>query len=262
MVFDAEAHFALRDWQEARVRLEKALAKGGSEPSLGEITLRARRLLADTDARLAEQQERRQAKDKYLQFSNRRDEAMFQGALFTGTELPANVEATRFAASQALRLFGLSLDGKGSLAFEASFSKQERDDITDGCYELLLIVAEVAAGQDHIEEALQLLNQARGLRPTTKAFHLRHARYLQQSGDLAGAEQEIERAASLQPNSVDYFLLGDDQRRHGDVRGAIQHFENALRIQPDHFWAHYFLAVCFLSAEVEGAGSTRRPRPI
>ena len=77
---------------------------------------------------------------------------------------------------------------------------------------------------------------------------------MQRSGDLAGAAQEIERAASLQPNgALDHFLLGDDLRRQGDVRGAIQHFDNVLRVQPDHFWAHYFLAVCFLSADVEGA---------
>ena len=105
------------------MRLEKALAKGGSEPSLGEITLRARRLLADTDARLAEQQERSNALDKYRQFSDGCDLVRFHGTLFTGLELPAQLEATQSAARNALGLFGLSPEREGSLTLGARYQR-------------------------------------------------------------------------------------------------------------------------------------------
>src|SRR5262249_38701665 len=122
------------------------------------------------------------------------------------------------------------------------------------CYELLLILAETQAHQPealargHVEEALRTLDRAvHQLGAPTQAYFVRRTRYLQQLGKLVEARTEREHAAACLPGSpLDHFLLGDDQQRQGNVTVAIRHFEEALRLQPDHFWARYFLAVCYL----------------
>ncbi|MBI3466530.1 MAG: protein kinase, partial [Planctomycetes bacterium] len=246
-----ESHMAQAEWQEAKVPLEKALALSRAQPSLHDVTVRTERLLVETDRELRQRQARRQAEHNYHQFFQHRDEVLFHGSQFTGVHLPTNVEATLRAGQTALSLFGLSLEGERALALDPCFSDREKDEITSGCYELLVILAEAVVQQDppQVDQALGLLGQAIKLGPPTRAtqaYHLRRARYLEKLGDHAGAEKENERAATLQPASaLDHFLLGDDLRRQGNLPAAIREFENALRVQPDHFWARYFLAVCF-----------------
>jgi tetratricopeptide (TPR) repeat protein len=82
---------------------------------------------------------------------------------------------------------------------------------------------------------------------------------LQVLGDDAGAAQERVRAAAVQPASaLDYFLLGDDRQRQGRPAEAQADFQNALRLQPDHFWARYFLAVCYLRLQRPGDARAAR----
>jgi tetratricopeptide (TPR) repeat protein len=58
----------------------------------------------------------------------------------------------------------------------------------------------------------------------------------------------------MQPTlAVDHFLLGDDFRRQGKMEEAIMAFDSALRADSGHFWARYFLAVCFLPNEARAA---------
>src|SRR5262249_8612314 len=172
---------------------------------------------------------------------------------FTGVDLPIHLQATRKAAEEALALFGLRSEGEGALVLDPCFSPREKAEITAGCYELLLVLAEAVARHDsHKPEAqaraaLHLLDRAVQLGPPTQAYHLRRARYLQQLGDVEGTAQERVRAAAVQPASaLDYFLLGDDRQRQGQPAAALGDFENALGKQADHFWARYFLAVCSL----------------
>src|SRR5262249_10907053 len=101
--------------------------------------------------------------------------------------------------------------------------------------------------REHVQEAVCILDRALQLEPPTRAYHARRARYLEQLGDLAGARREMEQAAACQPTTaLDHFLLGDDEQRQGQLPAAIRRFEEALWLQPDHFWARYFLAVCYL----------------
>jgi tetratricopeptide (TPR) repeat protein len=257
LLWTARAAARTEQWPDAKLALARTLTLVGSESSLAELQGQAERLLAETDRKLGEQEALRRARASYQTFFQKRDDALFHGTLFTGVDLPAHLEATRQAAEEALALFGG--EAETPLVLDSSFSPREKAEISSGCYELLLVLAEAVARHDsHKSEAqakvaLRLLDRAARLGPPTQAYHLRRARYLEELGDDAGAAQERVQAAAIQPTSaLDYFLLGDDRQRQGQTAKAQADFQNALRLQPDHFWARYFLAVCYLRLQRPG----------
>ena len=81
---------------------------------------------------------------RYQQFQRGRTDALIQDNQFTDLDLPGNKAATREAAVAALAVFGTSsTEGSWELApLPASLSAQEQDDVKQGFYELLLILAE------------------------------------------------------------------------------------------------------------------------
>ncbi len=106
---------------------------------------------------------------------------------FTGMDLRTSQETIRQAVRAGLAVYGTSGSGEpwrlGPLP--ASLSQLEHQDIKEGCFELLLILAELA---DQPDPALRLLDSAARLRPPTRAYHLRRAACLNSRGDRAGAE--------------------------------------------------------------------------
>jgi tetratricopeptide (TPR) repeat protein len=56
---------------------------------------------------------------------------------------------------------------------------------------------------------------------------------------------------------MDYLLIGEEHHRRGDLPRAIRAFQNALLWQPDHFWARYFLSVCYLRSQPARADLAR-----
>src|SRR5687768_10633328 len=95
--------------------------------------------------------------------------------------------------------------------------------------------------------AVKVLDRAARLGLSTRAYHLRRARYLTQRGDGTGAGRELALAEAIRPlTATDYFLLGTDGQTWNRPSLAIGDFEAALRLQPDHFWALYGLAACSL----------------
>ena len=137
-------------------------------------------------------------------------------------------------------------------------SSQERDEVAEGCYELLLIWAEAVArplppaedARRQAGQALQILELTAKLPPSlrpTRAYHSRRAEYLAMQVDAAGERAERAEADRLQPEGAfDHFLDGRELYKRGRWTEAIDHFEATLREQPDHFWAQCLLAICDL----------------
>jgi tetratricopeptide (TPR) repeat protein len=237
---------------EARIHLSEARRQIGSDPALAGLETSVESLLAETDRRLQQETALRQAEKTYQEFMKLRDEALFQGTLFTGVDLPANLNKVRATAEKALRLFRVAVDTAEGPVFEESFPTGKRKEVTASCYELLLLLAETAAQEQpaRIQDALALLKRAGQLGYQTKAFHLRQARYLKLLGSEGAAAKESDQADKLPPaGALDYFLMGEDYQRHGKLDKAIRAFKNALLLKEDHFWARYFLAVCYLRLE-------------
>jgi eukaryotic-like serine/threonine-protein kinase len=183
---------------------------------------------------------------RYQQFQRGRTEALIQDSQFTDLDLPSNKAATRGAAGAALEVFGTPrVGGWWELApLPASLSDRERDDVTQGFYELLLILADA---MDHPAEGLRHLDSAAGLRPLTRAYHQRRAGYLAKAGDRPGSEKERRAAEALLPTTAsDHFLIGCEQYKREEFRTANRHFDLALRLQADHLWAQCMSALCYL----------------
>jgi tetratricopeptide (TPR) repeat protein len=244
--------WAKGDGPGARASLRSARDQCAAEPALAGLKAEAERVLEQIDRRLADQQ-------RYDRFVRQRHEALFHATLFAGNiDLARNLDVTRAAARDALALFGVRVDAGGPPDLDGtSFGEDVKAEITAGCYELLLVLAEAEAQplpgdgleehHDRARQALATLDRAARLGLSTRTYHRRRARYLDQLGDEAGAGEERRRAAQLPPaGALDYFLLGDELLRHGDPAGALPAFDKALALQRNQFWPHYFRAICCL----------------
>jgi tetratricopeptide (TPR) repeat protein len=251
LVHDGQTAAQARDWPKARELGERALALiGPQEEALGPLRDQAQRLRDEAAGH-------QQAEDRFQQFTKERDEVLFQATLATGEGSQANVRQTRAAAPRTLALARMSLGGQAPLAPDPYWTAEENATAAAGCYELLLVLAEAEGhpllGEEpepQLRQALRLLDRAASLgwsSHPTQAYHLRRARYLEQLGDQAEAQQERRRAAERPPTTaLDHYLLGDAEYKQRHFAEAVRHFENALAVQPDHFWARYFLSMGYL----------------
>src|SRR5262249_55838628 len=160
---------------------------------------------------------------------------------FTGLDLPANLQATRAAVREALRVFAGAGpdDDRAPAALPATLSPGEQSEVNEGCYELLLILAEAVAqpmpGQAATPQArqgLRILDQAARLRPEpTRAHHLRRADCLARVGDEDGEARATEAAKRLEPLTAhDHFVDGQEHYRRGRWSVALGHFDATLRL--------------------------------
>jgi eukaryotic-like serine/threonine-protein kinase len=239
------------DWNTAQMQWLLARDKIGAAPELAELQPVVDRLLDQANHQVTD-------RDRYRKFLKLRDEALFHASLFTGTDLASSLKKTRTAVMDGLALYGISLESGDRPALGGSVLRpDEQAEVVAGCYELLLVLADAVAqplpgqAEEQIEEqareALAILKRAAGFGPATRAFHLRRAQYLTQSGERQLAREERERAKRLQPADVmDYFLVGNEEYRQGRLTEAIKHLEKALQLQPEHFWAQYYLGLCRL----------------
>jgi tetratricopeptide (TPR) repeat protein/tRNA A-37 threonylcarbamoyl transferase component Bud32 len=244
----------------------RAAEKAAQVPPLAGLMAEAQQGLDETHRRQAAQAERAKAqaeRDKalanYRRFLERRDEALLHASQSAGLDLPDNVQATRAAARSALELFGLLDPGAraGEALEESPLGEGERNTVRADAYELLLILAAAEAqplapedARRQGEKALQVLDRAAQLRAPTRAYYRQRAAHLAARGDAAGAATENARADALGPeNAVDHFLLGVEAYRRQELGQAILSFQTASGLQPKHFWAEYFLAVCFLRSQ-------------
>jgi tetratricopeptide (TPR) repeat protein len=190
-------------------------------------------------------------------FERWRDEVLLRGSGPVGVDEAANREAAREAANRALKVIGSAPDPGTAVTITPLFSGAEREEIVDGCYQILLVLADVLARQSP-QEALKILDEAAGLRGRkTHAYYQRRGRYSRILGREAAAEERrrADATRSEPPEAIDAFLVGvdvfmrnEEQPTRGDLSAAIGHFEQALRAKPGYFWASYYLAVCSLKA--------------
>jgi len=256
-LFKALAAVAEKKWTDAKLILAPLLQSLKGEPRLGSHRKRADTLLAQVEQGIQAEEHQRQDQRRYDLFLQRRNEAFFHETQFTGLDLPANLQATRAAVQEALRLFAVPGAGDSWTQSElpASLAPSERDAIVAGCYELLLVLAEAVAqtlpGEDagvQADRGLRILDQAARLRPEpTRAYHWARAACLAHKGDGASAARQRAEADRLRSTTaLDHFLDGQEHYRRRDWAAALRDFDTVLRLQPDHFWAQCLAAICAL----------------
>jgi len=245
-IFQAQETQARGDLAGARAMLRELRPLIESEPKLGDLHMLINGQLTRIEEGLAEQSSRAADRARYDQFLRLRNEAFFRDTQFTGLDLPGSQQATCQAVEAALAVFAAPASpGAWRLAaLPASLAARERTEIAQGCYELLLVLAQA---EPTPKAGLRRLDQAARLRPPTRAHHLRRAACLTRAGDSAGAERELRLADRLPASTAfDHFLIGQESYKRGDPIAAIRHFEAAVQLQPDHFWAQCLSAICWL----------------
>jgi tetratricopeptide (TPR) repeat protein len=186
-------------------------------------------------------------RQRFGDFRDLYNKAVFHDTRFTALDLPGNEAATRQAVVAALDVYAAPGPGDtwapGSLP--ASLSPSDRAEIAEDCYELLLVLSQAETPP---ERGLSRLDQAARLHPApTRAYLSRRALCLERAGDRQGAERE-RRDADNQPVTTpfDHYLAGQDAYKRREPIAAIRHFDATLREQPDHFWAQCLSAICWL----------------
>ncbi len=245
------------DWVAAKTQLTSALALGRTEPRLVQIRHAVTKMLEQTDLKIAERTSREAARVRFEAFQRYYDEAVFYQSEYTGLDPRANLRASRGAARHALEQYDRQEMNQSQLALATDhLDSAEVAAVSARYYELVLVLAEATAqllpGEDaaaQAHRALDILDEARRTRMRTAVFHRRRAVYLEQTGDLDGAEDELRNAsapARSDHSSVDAFLEAEDAYHRRDYKKAIQAFHRVLSREPDHFWAQYLLAICHL----------------
>ncbi len=246
----AEAAAQAGDWQSATFQVAEALRRIEETEDPSGLHKRATDLQYQAEQQLADRAHLRQF-EKYYHDAQSRWGLVFDRAS------PNDLKQIRTAARAALVEFGIQPEAGDAPVLSASYTPEEKTAIVAGCYELLLMLADVAAlpqpepkGEAIPEQtgrAAQILQRAARLGPVTQAYYYRLAKYLQRLGDETGARNAASQAAATPPaGPLDCFLAGQEQYRSGQIGPAREGFERALLAQPNHFWARYFLALCHL----------------
>jgi tetratricopeptide (TPR) repeat protein/tRNA A-37 threonylcarbamoyl transferase component Bud32 len=268
------------DPEQSEVLLVRAREKIDAEPALEDLWDDVEEALAPVKARVAALRAYRD------HFVRDRDEALFHATLAGGDDFQTNRDRAREKARAALAAVGLSPEG-GALALGPGFTPEEKADVQTGSYSLLLLLAETEArrlpqqtAEDYrraLRQALALLDRAGALGVRTRAIHLARARYLLLLGESAwaiewmnaplflfpryllllaevlGAAKEKAQARALESETdldpQDHFLVGHELYSQGDHGHAAQEFRRAVQLNPQHFWAHYFLGICCVTAD-------------
>jgi tetratricopeptide (TPR) repeat protein/tRNA A-37 threonylcarbamoyl transferase component Bud32 len=262
VLFKAQVEVLKSNWPEAKLTLSNLLKNElkTEDPRLANLRVRAKQQFALAESGFQAEKEQKEALRHYGRFLQRRGEAYFHETQFTGLDLPTNLQATRAATREALGHY--AVPGQGDAwtlsALPASLSPREKTEIVEGCYTLLLDLAEAVSqavpGEDpkqQAERGLQILEQARRLRPeSSKAYHLRRAACLARLKDEAGASREQAEAERLPPaTTLDYFLSGKDLFARRLWNKAARDFDAVMERQPDHFWARCLSAICALQTK-------------
>ena len=234
-------------WSDAEIALTRVQAEIRDEPVASDLARRTSELLEQAGLDGAN---RRPGPPRGLlrTFLDRRRDALFQGTHFLWLGRPYEPEKVRARARSALAVFGVqSSDESWALGpLPESLTPAERDDVREGCYELLLVLAET----EEPDRALRVLDAAGKLRPASRAYHMRRADCFARRGDASAAEHE-RRAAEALPlaSPLDHFLVAKDLYRRGNWAEALAHFDTTLARQPGHFWSNCLSAICCLQLQ-------------
>jgi serine/threonine protein kinase/tetratricopeptide (TPR) repeat protein len=201
---------------------------------------------------------------RFRDFTQSRDEALFQGSLLAAQDESRNdwalVAPDTVAASARLALDRAGVDSQGvpTLARDSYLTTAQKQQLENDCYELSLTLAEaighttatmtLAERHSRATQGLQILEQARLLAGNSMAFHKPRAKLLALLGDAEGAKSEQRMAEELHPGSAsDLMYMGLEQFHAGNLIEACRLFNQTLRLNPNHFEAQVLLAFASLN---------------
>ncbi len=244
------------DLTNAKIKLGTFRGRILREPRLRDLVVRVDKELGNVDGKLADLDQRASRLASYQverarlqKFRDLWNQASIYDIQLNGLDLATNQTSAVRVARAALALFAAPSGGDtwGLAAPSKSHTQAEQAEVAEGCYGLLLALAEA---EPTPAEGLRRLDEAARLWPATMAWHLRRAACLARAGRMAEAEQERDAADRTLPSTAfDHFLIGQERYKRGDPSAAMSEFYAALEIQPNQFWSQCLRSVCFVKLE-------------
>lgn len=247
-----------QDWQKAELLLTNLQTALSGEPRLVDLHQRAGELLELNRRQATVAQHAIDQKNRFVKFCTLRDIALECDAEFAAFDQPANIQATRTAACNALQVYGKVEDDRWIFGDRPrELQPDQLRVLADGVYELMLVLAEAVArplpGEDakvQAERGLAILDQAARMRPETRALWQRRADCLARAGRQEEAQIARNQAQMSEPKGAfEHFLCGRQYYKQREFAAALAHFEIVVQIQPDHFWAHCLMGICALQEQ-------------
>ncbi|MCH8047715.1 MAG: tetratricopeptide repeat protein [Planctomycetes bacterium] len=244
----AQASIAAGDDLRASTYLGEAkgrLANGND--TLGTLAAQTDGLLAQVEARLADQ-------ERLAQFQKLVEQFHSHGLATAWVVRKRGYEYCR----QALQLYRADEDLPWTRqpAVE-NLTAQQSEPLKDSVFELLVLLADWqihAPGKqprpDDYRRAIELLTRAEHGYAPTRSLYQRRSGYWSAVGDEQAARADAARAAAIEPVlALDRYLLGDACRREGQPAEALEQFSQAIRLKPDHFLSLFRMGTCLRALE-------------
>ncbi len=109
-----------------------------------------------------------------------------------------------------------------------------------------MLLGEVALAQAHVDEAITELSAEQQRNPLNGAVYDRLGDAYSRKGDYAAAQQTLQRALLLEPNSTGpYILLGKVLLKRNDPATAAGFLERAERMDPANYMTHNLLGQAY-----------------
>jgi tetratricopeptide (TPR) repeat protein len=234
-------------------------------------------------------QAREAARTQIQDFDALADEARFYASNTDSTAEHApyyDPEKSRIASRQALATAAV-----WGPTFERLPFGEDRQRLREEMYELLLLMIQDACQSPHSFAAADvsgLLDRAQQMMPKpSRGYYLLRGQYCRLLNDPEGAarQERLANAPDTPSIAFDSFLLGEECRRRSaneaapptapdavssrqkeDLAQAIDFYRQAVTRDPRHFWAHFQLGRCYMSAgrmpeAVEALGTCVALRP-
>jgi serine/threonine protein kinase/Tfp pilus assembly protein PilF len=219
--------------------VEKAAASASLRPRRNE----ARKSLARIDALRSRREARAAALARFRRFQQRRDQALYRWSSFALERLAGlapdpsatNRRSARMAAFDALGVFGIPRELHRAPRLDPSLTEGERNSVRAACYDCLLILADLARTSPPSRQRLLAGGQYLGVPADLQRWA--------EGGSSAREPPELGRLPQVWAGLA-LFWQGARELQAGRSSTAALRFAAALRHQPDHYWAHFFLALC------------------
>ena len=108
------------------------------------------------------------------------------------------------------------------------------------------LLGEIALAGEHLDEAIAEFEKERAMNPLNGSVYDRLGDAYTRAGNYQMAQQSLQRAVLLQPNSTGpYILLGKVLLKRQDPASAVMYLERAVKMDPTNYMTHSLLGQAY-----------------
>ena len=108
------------------------------------------------------------------------------------------------------------------------------------------LLGEIALAQEHLDEAIAEFEKEKARNPLDPGVYDRLGDAYTRAGNYPLAQQSLQRAVLLEPNSTGpYILLGKVLLKRQDAVGASTYLEHAVQMDPSNYMTHSLLGQAY-----------------